>query len=344
MKTKRITITDIAEKSGYSKTAVSFAFNCPSRISREACEKILAVAKELDYIPDPMARNFSLGRHMSIGFLMPQIAQACLANPYMQEVIKGIGIICQSHGYNLTIIPPLHSSIAEAVKNATVDGLITMGLTVDQSISDTLRQRKLPFVTIDGVPSRDIVSINIDDEGAAELEMRTVLEHGHRKIAVLALPDNAYSSSDDACAATITRKRRNGYIAALSKQGMTLDDVQYHSCDATFDDGYQSTQRILEKSRPTCFVCMSDIAAIGSVKAIREKGLRVPEDISVIGFDGISAGFLMETGLTTIEQSAEEKGLKSAETLFMILDGKMPENNNLTIPFRLLERGSLSRI
>ena len=102
MKAKRVTIQDIAEKSGYSKTAVSFAFNSPDRISKEAVEKILQTAKDLDYIPDPMARNFSLGRHMSIGFLLPQIFQESLQNPYTLSVIRAIGNVCQSHGYMLS--------------------------------------------------------------------------------------------------------------------------------------------------------------------------------------------------------------------------------------------------
>ena len=110
MKAKRITIQDIAEKTGYSKTAVSFAFNSPSRISKKAAEKILKAAKELDYIPDPMARNFSLGRHMALGFLLPQRVEASLGNPYIQSVISGIAEVCQKRGYMLTLIPPLHSS------------------------------------------------------------------------------------------------------------------------------------------------------------------------------------------------------------------------------------------
>ena len=134
MKVKRTTIQDIADKTGYSKTAVSFAFNSPSRISKEAVEAILKAAEELDYIPDPMARNFSLGKHMSLGFLLPQRVEYTLMNPYMQEVIRGIAEVCQEHGYMLTLIPPLHSSVIEAVKNATAEGEEPMKILVDGGI------------------------------------------------------------------------------------------------------------------------------------------------------------------------------------------------------------------
>ena len=118
---KRVTIQDIARRTGYSKTAVSFAFNSPSRISKEAVEKILEAARELDYIPDPMARNFSLGHHMAIGYLVPQSAAVALKNPYLQDVMRSIAQVCENHGYMLTVIPPLHASVEEAVKNALVD-------------------------------------------------------------------------------------------------------------------------------------------------------------------------------------------------------------------------------
>ena len=164
MKAKRITIQDIADRSGYSKTAVSFAFNSPSRISKEAVEKILRTAKELDYIPDPMARNFSIGRHMTLGFLMPQRIEHSLMNPYMQAVIRSVAGVCQEHGYMLTLIPPLHSSVTEAVKNATVDGLITMGLTIDRSIHGILQRRHLPFVSIDGSGTSNACAVYMNDE------------------------------------------------------------------------------------------------------------------------------------------------------------------------------------
>ena len=113
---KRCTIADIAREAGVSKTSVSFAFNSPHRIGDETRKHILEVARRLKYVPDPSARNFSLGRTQTLGFLLPQAVDTCLANPYIVEVMKGLGQVCQEHGYMLTLIPPLNDSVYEAVK------------------------------------------------------------------------------------------------------------------------------------------------------------------------------------------------------------------------------------
>ena len=337
MKAKRTTIQDIAERTGYSKTAVSFAFNSPSRISKEAVEKILQTAREMDYIPDPMARNFSLGRHMALGFLLPQRVEQTLGNPYMQSVIKGIAEVCQENGYMLTLIPPLHSSVIEAVKNATVDGLITMGLVIDRSIRGVLRRRKLPVVAIDGPADDEIHSVSIDDEKAAELQLEKVLEKGHRSIAVITLPDDAYADPAHE-ADTIVRRRKKGYRNALMRYSMSTSDLIMDSCNATAEDGKAAAERILSRCRPTCFVAMSDAAATGIMSTLAEEGL---SDISVIGFDGIAEDCGNPSGLTTIWQSGREKGLRSAEILFRLISGDEDTPLHTTIPYKYCEGNTL---
>lgn len=317
MKAKRITIQDIAEKTGYSKTAVSFAFNSPSRISKEAVDKILQAAKDLDYIPDPMARNFSLGKHMALGFLLPQRVENSLANPYMQSVIRGIAEVCQDHGYMLTIIPPLHFSMTEAVKNATVDGLITLGFSIDKNIKGVLRKRRLPLVSIDGADDDDIHSVSIDNEKAAELQMTKVLEKGHRNIAVISLPDDAYAKPEGS-PRTVVGKRRLGYMKALERYGLSYSSLIADSYAVTAEEGAKEAERILSTASPTCFVTMSDAAAFGVLDVLRKRNL----DISVVGFDGLEDEVSVSERLTTIYQSGREKGLRSAEILFGLIEEK----------------------
>ena len=222
MKSKRITIADIAQKSGYSKTAVSFAFNCPERISRDAVEKILSIAQELDYFPDPMARNFSLGRHLSLGFLVPQSFDISMDNPHVVDVLRGIGSICESYGYTITCIPPLRSSIAEAIKNATVDGIIGMGLEFGSEVQEAFKRRKLPFVCIDAIDEENVISVSIDNEEAAMRQMTEALGRGHRKIAVISLPGAAYLSDTDSptVAPGVAAARNRGYLKAEKEYGI----------------------------------------------------------------------------------------------------------------------------
>ncbi len=344
MSSKRVTIADIAAKTGFSKTAVSFAFNKPERISTESRERILSVARESGYIPDPMARNFSTGKHMNVGLLLPQKVQSSLSNPYMHGIIRGIAEICQFHDFMFTVIPPIRSSISESVRNATVDGIITMGLYVSDDIDRILEQRRIPVVAIDGADNSETISVCIDDVAAARMQMMAVLEHGHRRIAVLSLQDDAYASTTPEDAVSIVKKRKLGYSEALSTVGMSFSDILCFNSETTFEAGYENVSRLLSDDpgkRPSCIVCMSDISALGALSAILDKGLRTPDDISVIGFDGLEDLRVYGRRLTTIRQSAYEKGLRSAEILFSMIDGNRPGERIIHIPYELLEGETL---
>lgn len=342
MKAKRTTISDIAKKSGYSKTAVSFAFNCPERISDGARDKILKIAKELDYWPDPMARNFSLGRHMTIGFLLPQMVETSLNNPYTQAVIMGIGEVCQEEDYNLTIIPPLRSSISEAIINASVDGLIALGIYFDSDLNDILRRRKLPVVVIDGTGGEAVINLTVDDISASEIQMESALEMGHRNIAVISLPDDAFAAHTPESATTIVKKRKLGYENALKRHSMSINDIGIYNTNTTFEDGKKCALDILDRQRPTCFLCMSDIVALGVLSALKDRKIKCPEEISVVGFDGIFQDGFFDKSLTTIVQSAEDKGRTSARLLFQEIKGEKAPRNNL-IPFYFKEGETLSQ-
>lgn len=338
---KRITINDIARISGYSKTAVSFAFNDPSRISLKACTTILKIAEELGYYPNPLARNFSLQRHESIGFLLPQHIHFSFQNPYIMQVVEGIGSVCQKYGNTLTLIPPLNESLLEAVRCAAVDGLITQGMSVEMEILESIRKRKLPFVTIDGVPSEDMPSVNIDDHGAAYSMMLQVLKHGHRDIAIIGLAEVSYEKR---ALASIQRARLEGYRKALLAYDLDFSSssIGLYRSETTMDEGKQVASVLLgSNKRPTCVVSMSDIVAIGCILQLTEQGVAVPDEISVVGFDNIVESSYIVPPLTTIDQPAAEKGRTAAEMLFSIIKGEPLHDQHVTIPYRMVKRESL---
>ena len=343
MNEKRITIADIAKKSGYSKTAVSFAFNNPDRISSEAVEKILKVAKELDYIPDPMARNFSLGKHFSLGFLLPQSFDDTLDNPHIVDVLRGIGSVCEKNGYTFTLIPPLHSSIAEAIKSATADGIIGMGLDFGGGVREALQKRKLPLVRIDAIDSEEGYSVSIDNTDAAYRQMTEVLRHGHRDIAVVTLLGAAYIETTDTVAPGVANFRTKGYRKALEEYRITAPIRQYPE-STTVQGGRNACQKILENGTPTAIVAMSDIQAIGVIEELQDRGLRVPEDVSVVGFDGTYRSSYFGHRLTTIDQQGYLKGQTAAEMLFSIISNKEEKEKKILIPYSFYEGETLRSI
>ena len=338
---KRITINDIARLSGYSKTAVSFAFNDPSRISVKACQTIRKVAEDLGYYPDPLARNFSLQHHGSIGFLLPQDIHYSFQNPYIMQVVEGIGSVCQKNGNTLTLIPPLNESVVDAVRSAAVDGLITQGMGVEMEIVESIRKRKFPFVTIDGIPSADMPSVNIDDRQAAFDIMDLVLTAGHRSIAIVGLSKVSYEKHTTD---SIQNKRLEGYLAAMGPYGLDFScpGIDTHTCECTIEEGRQIARLLIGSGNlPTCVVTMSDIVAIGCILEFADHGLRIPQDISVVGFDNIQEASYIIPALTTVDQPASEKGRQAAEMLFSMIKGTYSTEKHLCLPYHLVQRESL---
>lgn len=335
---KRCTIADIAREAGVSKTSVSFAFNSPHRIGDETRKRILEVARRLKYVPDPSARNFSLGRTQTLGFLLPQAVDTCLANPYIVEVMKGLGQVCQEHGYMLTLIPPLNDSVYEAVKNATVDGLITLGYMVHGGVGSLVDVRAMPLMMIDGGEGGRHLSVNIDDMGAARLQLERVLALGHRRISILSLPAPTLTPNVDDKG--IVGRRLAGYREALEAYGLSLDDLRCLQGEATWQAGWDLASSLAEGGT-TCIVTMSDIQALGIIDRLGEDGLSVPRDISLVGFDNINRGMASRPRLSTIDQPGFEKGQMAAMTMFDILDGKSVEKAPL-VGYSFVDGGTLA--
>ena len=343
MQEKKITINDIAKASGYSKTAVSFAFNEPSRISAKALETILQTANDLEYVPDPLARNLSLRRHKTIGLLLPQSCNESFLNPYITQIVHGVGAVCEDHGYTLMLIPPHHNSLEEAVSRAPVDGIITLGLQVEMQISETIRKRKLPHVTIDGKLDSEISNVFVDNKKAAYTLMRYILDQGHRSIGIVPLA--SYYQEEDAFEG-INQLRIQGYRAAFTETVTTAGEgfFRIFSAARLLNEGgaiAELVELLPKEKRPTCLVFMSDIAAIGCMKALQKRGIQIPEDVSIAGFDGILEGGYCTPILTTISQPGKLKGERAAELLFDVILEAEKATQRILIPFEIIKGESV---
>src|SRR5213596_1998918 len=145
----RVTITDVADAAGVSKTAVSFAFNNPERLGQATLERVLRVAHDLGYTPHPAARTLSMRRSGTIGVLIPQRLSTVFANPFMGELIQGMGELCEEHDLAMLMVPPLDGSLETAIRHASVDGFISLGLSPDDRALGVLDRIGIPTVLID---------------------------------------------------------------------------------------------------------------------------------------------------------------------------------------------------
>ncbi|MCX7775689.1 MAG: LacI family DNA-binding transcriptional regulator [Rectinemataceae bacterium] len=338
----KVTIKDIAERAGVSKTTVSFALNAPERISRETYARIMAIVEELGYVPNPFARSLTTKRLGALGVLLPQPIGEVFDNPHLSQVISGIGEECERRELSLAMLPLIKGKILEAARKAYVDGLITIGVGPDHEVVALLERNHIPFVTIDGEESSQTINIGIDHEKAAYDLMQHVVSLGRRRIAIFALAPDIKPHEENR-RSIVVEKRLEGFWQALAPYNLELErDVRIMGCPSSIQAGMQTARMLFSSyDRPDAIVAMSDIAAIGVILAAREAGLRIPEDVAIAGFDGIPESMLIEPALTTIAQPGREKGEEAARVVLEMLDGK--PGRHVRLPYTLQIRASTLR-
>ncbi|MFQ3547638.1 MAG: LacI family DNA-binding transcriptional regulator [Termitinemataceae bacterium] len=330
-KNRRITIKDIAEKAQVSKATVSFAFNAPWKITAETRDRVLQIAEELDYVPDPLARTLATKQIGSIGLLLPDPIQEAFLNPYMFELLQGIGSVCHGEDLSLTILPPVKGLLTHTVRTALVDAIITIGIGPDEELISLIRRRHLPFVTVDGAGLQGSVNVGIDDEEAAYAMMSHLLKLGHRRIAIISLKNlhDVLVDSPSALRSRIIELRMQGIYRALADYSIPKNspDIEVYPVDASVDSAAAVVQGVIKNQRPpTALFCLSDVAALGAYQVCQQQGIDIPGDLSVAGFDGIAFGRLLKPALTTVYQSGFVKGQTAASLVVNLMRGLPSED------------------
>jgi len=336
------TIGDVAQRAGVSRTAVSFAFNDPSRISKETHQRILDIAEELGYYPNPMARSLARKRAGVLGLLIPQRTATLFANPFFADLLRGIGHICDRHEYAVLLVPPLKGSLTHALRRAAVDGFIVVGLDEDHPAIAMLRRGEIPFVMVDGPALPQVSAVNIDEESGARQAAEHVLALGHREVLTVVVRPAQTLHADEAVhpLSYVAARRLAGYREAFARAGVPFSEEYVIEADATYEGGQQALRTVwLAGGRPTAVLAMSDITAIGVMEAAESLGLSVPDDISVVGFDDLPLAQWSRPALTTVHQHGLEKGRRAAALLIESHLGS-GEFEHLVLPATLVVRGT----
>ncbi len=312
----RVRIADVAKAAHVSNATVSFAFNKPEEISERTRNRVMAVARRVGYTPHPTARSLSTKRSGSIGFLIPQSVDVVFANPFVSYLIRGIGEVCEQHDLTMLLVPPLNGSLESAIGRAAVDGFISLGLNKGDRSLDTLRRLGLPCILVDADPQVGVAAVNIDDRGGAAAAAAHLLELGHRRIVIAGL-----GAPRDHGESGIGADRLAGYRQTIRNAGGGTARVI--PAGVTFASGQAAFRHLLRwRNRPTAVLAMSDMAAIGLMAAAREHGMRLPEELSVVGYDDIPMASWVTPALTTVRQPIAEKGRQAAQLLIAQLAGK----------------------
>jgi DNA-binding LacI/PurR family transcriptional regulator len=339
-------IDDVARRAGVSKTSVSFAFNQPEHLNASTRDRILAAAAELGYRPSPIARRLARRRTDQIGLVVPQATHDIFANPFLPELVRGIGDVCDAEGIAVVIVPPVGGSIARATDAALVDGLILLGLVPDHPDLAEVRRGGIPLVGLDiqGFDGYDVISID-DEEGACQ-----AAEHlrglGHRDVAVVLIAEHPDSPVDERHGISGRRllgiRRGFGLAPNADESPDGTTRLRILSTPVSEEGGRAALKAMLENGEPpTAVMTISDVTAIGIMAGALDAGLRIPDDLSIVGFDDIPAASWTTPRLTTIHQPIREKGRRAAHRLIdAIRSGADHEPVEEVLPTRLVVRGS----
>src|SRR4051812_35482761 len=355
---RRPTARDVAAELGVSAKTVSNAYNRPDQLSAELRERILATAARLGYPgPNPVAAGLRRGRVGAIGVAYANRLSYAFDDPVARELLAGMTTVAGAAGAGLLLLPgsaDLERRTA-AINGAVVDGLIAASLPDDDPLLRAAIARRLPIAVVDQPrPGRleelapGIPWVGVEDRPAAAEAAEHVLALGHERLGVVSFglwqrPARGLVDPAAQRAATyaVSRDRLAGYRDAVERRGLDWARVPvFHGTDSTREEGEGGATAVLAGTpRPTALLCLSDRLAEGALRAAGRLGLRVPADLSVVGFDDAvpTAGAL---GLTTVRQPHRAKGEHAARALLALLEGAEPAAPSGPLPTRLIVRGS----
>lgn len=352
--TRRTTLRDVAQALGVSVATVSNAYNRPDQLSPDLRDRVFEQAAALGYTgPDPLARSLRRGRTQVIGVLYDAPLAYAFADPAASLFLGGVAHALQDAGLSLLLLSGRSEAApaGDAARSASVDGFISYAAAHGSPLLDAALTRNLPTVLVDhAVRLNDAAAhpvIGINDTDGARQAAEHLLKLGHAAIGVLGLPLRA-----DGLAGIITPEREGratnthilarlyGYRAAL--QGTPAASLPtYEVADNTPESGQKAAHDLLTAHpHTTALLCMSDVLAQGALAAAAALGLRVPEDLSLIGFDDIPSSAALN--LTTVCQPTAQKGEQAGRALLAVLAGETPPN--VLLPTTLVVRGSTGRV
>lgn len=331
-----VTIKDIAKEAKVSHTTVSRALRGHPAIATDTASRIQRLADELGYVPNTVARSLKMKRSQVLGVIVRRIT-----DPFFAEVLHGIEDVLQDEGYSLFLAashrdPGREREIIRLMSERRVDGVIICSTEVDTSHGAYLKRFNVPSVLINNQAQEDITySVYHDDvEGSRQLTQH-LINLGHHHIAYLG-NGNAGRTNED---------RRIGCRQALIEAQIPIEQSFFvDSPNGMPEGGAMIAEKLVALSpRPTAIVCFNDMVAVGTIRALQQANLRVPEDCSVVGFDNIDLSAYVNPPLTTFDQPKYELGRQAAQMMLQVLNdesGLDPAGSTIILQGRLIERQS----
>lgn len=350
----RVTLQVIADKVGVSRMTVSNAFSRPDQLSATLRGRILNVANELGYVgPDPTARALASGTAGTVGLLLSDTLTYALTDEIAIAFLAAVADELAPSGLSLTLLTagPQIGDIVPS-RDIAMDGALVYSCIPDSAAVGWLLRRKLPLVFVDQTPAAGIASVNIDDRPGARAAAQHIANLGHQRVAIVTIGfEGEFGLLTDPLSPSLARVERDrllGWLEALEAADIKPTILRRPPADPE-QVGYTAGQTLLGLvARPTAVLCFSDAIARGVVRAVQDAGLRVPDDVSVVGFDDNPLARRVQPALTTVRQDIDAKGRKATAALIRAIEqakslpaGKPPGRaRHLVLPTELVVRES----
>ncbi len=333
---KRVTAKEIAQALGISTMTVSRALNNRPNVDEKTRQKVLETARKMGYIPNLIAKSLVLRKTSTIGVVVPEITHS-----FFPEVVRGIEEVSYQAGYHIILAHTNEDaqreiSVIQTLISKQVDGLL---VSISQSVENyeiyrQVTQRGLPLVFYDRcVKGLGVNCVRLDDRESAAKITRHLIEHGYDRIAHISGPQNVL----------ISEMRLKGFQDAVLASGMPWDENLVVQGGFHEESGYRAMKQLLDlpvNKRPRAVVAVNDPAAFGAMKAILEAGLKIPQDVAIVGFSDDIRAELMVAPLTTIRQNAYEIGRRAAIKLIDLIEEKTNSVEEIVIHGELVVRRS----
>jgi LacI family transcriptional regulator len=315
--TKKVTIREVATRAGVSAATVSRALNQPGMVRAETRERILKVVEETHFVYDGIAVSMISGRSRTIGLIIPTIMNSIYA-----ASTQSIQRAAQAVGYTVLLgvsefSPQQEAILAQRLLERRVDGLILTGGNHDPRLIEKIRTNGVPFlITWKLMREQDWPSVSFDNYKAAQAAVEFLVSLGHRRLGLICGRTEVNDRALD---------RRQAFEDCLRSHNLSVDPALMHERDFEMEEGASAMAAMLKTPEPpTAVFCANDIQAIGALSLCRERGLTVPDDISIIGFDDLPATSYTRPKLTTVRVPAHDMGRRAAEILIASIERQIP--------------------
>jgi len=328
-----LTMKDIAERAGVSVATVSRVLNKTKPVSSELKKKVLDIVKETGYKPNALARSLIKQRTGTIGVIIPD-----MDNETFADLIKGIELITDKNDYVILVTNTMGEVKKELemfnlFEEKRLDGIIFSGVSLTEKHIEFFDKYKIPTVVVGQTFNKlDFPSVTIDNFQASFDITEYLIDLGHENIGMIRGPLYDIQAG---------KERLLGYKTALRENDYLVNKDYIIQGDFTINSGYKAMEEIWRNEiKPTAIFSASDKMAIGALNYCLDHGLKVPEDVSIAGFDDMELATAVRPALTTIHQDQVEKGIKTAEILLDLIEKEGKESYNIQLPYTLIERDS----